>query len=226
MFNKRQSITPSTGTINSADETPVWIPGPEERILVLAPHPDDEILAAGGVIATSQKSHPPYKLRVAIATNGDASYATAFFHGSHTFTKKNFGGMAAIRQQESLNALVFLGLNPSQIRFWGFPDRGLSPIWQCGWGTQQPYRSPTTGFDHSQQALNNPVTQFTGMQLLRLIQEELAAFQPTTIILPHPQDAHFDRLRSLNCRNYQTMACEILCSIQDPCARDAPSFLG
>ncbi|MDP1713152.1 MAG: PIG-L family deacetylase [Anaerolineales bacterium] len=192
MLNKRKSITPPAGNTNSVDEMPVWIPGPEERILVLAPHPDDEILAAGGVIATSQKSHPPSKLRVAIATNGDASYATAFFHGSHTFSKQHFRDMAAIRQQESLNALIFLGLNLAQIRFWGFPDRGLSPIWLRYWDTHQPYRSPTTGFDRSEQALNSPVTQYTGMSLLRLIQEELTGFQPTTIILPHPQDAHSD----------------------------------
>ena len=192
MLNKRQFITPSAGTINSVDEMPVWIPGPEERILVLAPHPDDEILAAGGVIATSQKSHPSTKFRVAIATNGDASYATAFIHGSHTFSKQHFRDMAAIRQQESLDALFFLGVSLAQVRFWGFPDRGLSPIWQRYWDTHQPYRSPTTGFDRSEQALNSSVTEYGGMSFLRLIQDELASFQPTTIILPHPQDAHSD----------------------------------
>ena len=192
MLNKRQFTTPSAENTNSVDKMPVWIPGSEERILVLAPHPDDEILAAGGVIATCHKAHPSIKIRVAVATNGDASYATAFFHSSHAFSKRHFQDIAVVRQQESLSALIFLGLRLEQVRFWGFPDRGLSPIWQRYWDTHQPYRSPTTGFDRSEQALNSPVTQYAGMSLLRLIQEELTAFQPTTIILPHPQDAHSD----------------------------------
>jgi LmbE family N-acetylglucosaminyl deacetylase len=186
-----------------------WIPRPEERILVLAPHPDDEILAAGGVIATCQKAHPSTKIRVAIATNGDASYATALFHGSHAFSKRHFQDMAVIRQQESLSALIFLGLRLEQVRFWGFPDRGLSPIWLHYWDTHQPYRSSTTGFDRSEQALNSPVTQYAGMSLLRLIQEELTAFHPTTIILPHPQDAHSDH-RAL--ANFTLLATGILYS--------------
>jgi LmbE family N-acetylglucosaminyl deacetylase len=192
MLNKEQPAVPTASHKSAWDDELAWKFSLQERILVLAPHPDDEILAAGGIIATTLKLRPPSAIRVVVATNGEASYATAFFHGSHLLSKRNFKRLAVRRQQESLSALIFLGLSLEQIHFWGFPDRGLASIWQHHWDAQQPYRSPTTGYDQCEQALNSLVMPFTGAGLLQLIQKELSEFQPTAIILPHPKDAHPD----------------------------------
>src|SRR6185436_13266441 len=73
-----------------------WEIEPHERIMVIAPHPDDEVLAAGGVIANAVQCGIP--LRVIVATNGDASYATALAYGSHLLTRKNFQQQAVMRQ--------------------------------------------------------------------------------------------------------------------------------
>ena len=162
------------------------------RILIIAPHPDDEVLAAGGVIATALKSHTPSEIRIIVATNGDASYISAFLHGSHTLGKYDFRRLATIRQQESLSALVALGMSAEQVRFWGFPDRGLALLWQSREITQLPYHSPTTGYTHSEQALNSPILSFTAKNLLELFNKELHEFRPTSIVFPHPQDAHSD----------------------------------
>lgn len=164
----------------------------DERILILAPHPDDEVLAAGGVIASASAKNAASRIRVIVATNGDASYLSALVSGQHTLGQQNFRRLAVMRQQESLSALVFLGLSARQIRFWGFPDRGLTPIWQSHWDKQRPYRSSTTDFDKSEQTLNSPPFPYTGTSLLSLLQRELSEFRPATIILPHPQDAHPD----------------------------------
>jgi LmbE family N-acetylglucosaminyl deacetylase len=166
--------------------------GTAERILVLAPHPDDESLAAGGVIASLRQDKPKSEIRVIIVTNGDASYTTSFFHGSHGFTTRHFQSIALERQQESLSALKILGLAPSQIHFWGFPDRGLLQLRKKHWSRQESYRSPTTGFCWSEQAINSPSLQYNGMNLLHLIQNQLMTFRPTMIIFPHPQDPHPD----------------------------------
>ena len=163
-----------------------------ERVLVLAPHPDDESLAAGGVIATLRQDKPKSEIRVIIVTNGDASYTTSFFHSPHGFTTKHFQSIALERQQESLSALMILGLAPSQIHFWGFPDQGLLQLRQKYWSRQESYRSPTTGFCCAEQAFNSLAFQYNGMNLLRLIQDQLMTFRPTMIIFPHPQDAHPD----------------------------------
>lgn len=168
---------------------PLWEPKTNERILILAPHPDDETLAAGGVIASAaEKAH----LRVIIATNGDGSYLSALTYGQHSLQEKNFQRLAIMRQQESFSALVFLGLSAKEIRFWGFPDRGLNPIWENYWDELYPYHSPTTGFNKAEQTFGSPPLFYTGVNLISLLQREFRAFAPTTIIMPHPQDAHPD----------------------------------
>jgi len=175
-----------------ASDRSLWQPTSEERILILAPHPDDEVLAAGGVIASTSANRSASPIQVVVVTNGDASYLSALSYGRHTLGQQNFRRLAVMRQQESLSALVFLGLSARQIRFWGFPDRGLTPIWQSYWDTRHPYHSPTTGFDKSEQTMNSPVLLYTGTSLLALLQVELSEFRPTTVIMPHPQDAHLD----------------------------------
>jgi len=167
-----------------------WHPALHERIMVIAPHPDDEALAAGGVISMALKLQN--KIRVIVATNGDASYATALAHGSHLITRKNFKRQAIMRQNESLNALAALGLDAEHVRFWGFPDRGLASLWKSHQGGSNLYHSPTTGHTTSVQALNSPILPYTGASLNDLFQKELLEFRPTVLIMPHPQDNHSD----------------------------------
>jgi len=167
-----------------------WKIDPCERIMIIAPHPDDEVLAAGGVIATAVGSSNP--IRIIIATNGDASYATALSHGSHILTRKNFQRQAVMRQQESLNALASLGLTAQHIHFWGFPDRGVAALWNTHWDEDHPYCSSTTGHQSSIQALNSTVMTYTDESLNRLFQYELVEFSPTLLIMPHPLDQHSD----------------------------------
>jgi LmbE family N-acetylglucosaminyl deacetylase len=76
-----------------------------ERLLVLAPHPDDEAIACGGLIA--QHLAERRAVRVLVATNGDQA------------------GDAAAREDESRRGLALLGDHAS-IDFLGFPDRALA----------------------------------------------------------------------------------------------------
>jgi len=169
-----------------------WEPDPSDHIMIIAPHPDDEVLAAGGVILKALKSGNQSSLRVLIATNGDASYATSFIHGSHIPSKNNFRRQAIMRQKESLNALAALELEARHVHFLGFPDRGLAALWTGGWDNGYPYRSTTTGYDNSSQAMNSPLLPYTKASLNKLLENELFEFCPTMIIMPHPYDNHSD----------------------------------
>ncbi|MBV9187262.1 MAG: PIG-L family deacetylase [Acidobacteria bacterium] len=75
-----------------------------ERLLVLAPHPDDEVIGCGGLVALHLREGR--KVYVVVATDGAQA------------------GNAAQREAESRAALALLGDAP--IVFLGFPDRELS----------------------------------------------------------------------------------------------------
>ncbi|HEY3054709.1 MAG TPA: PIG-L family deacetylase [Thermoanaerobaculia bacterium] len=74
-----------------------------ERLLILAPHPDDEVIGCGGLVA--QHLREGRAVRVVVATDGAEA------------------GGAARREEESRRALALLG--GSDIHFLRFADRGL-----------------------------------------------------------------------------------------------------
>src|SRR5256714_11015679 len=75
-----------------------------ERLLVLAPHPDDEVIGCGGLIALHAREQR--QIRVVVATDGAQA------------------GDAKIREGESLRALALLGRIDCE--FLRFADRALS----------------------------------------------------------------------------------------------------
>jgi LmbE family N-acetylglucosaminyl deacetylase/glycosyltransferase involved in cell wall biosynthesis len=82
-----------------------------ERLLVLAPHPDDEAIACGGLIALHTRENRP--VRVVVATDGCEAIATT-----------DREGYGETREQESRRGIETLG--GADIEFLRFPDRQLS----------------------------------------------------------------------------------------------------
>ena len=86
-------------------------------IVVLAPHPDDETLGCGGLLATaSQLGLEP---RVAFLTDGAASHTD-----SPTWPKER---LAEVRKAEALAALSDLGVPERCAMFLGWPDSAPYP---------------------------------------------------------------------------------------------------
>lgn len=77
-----------------------------KRILLLAPHNDDEALMCAGVIAHSLANGA--EVKVVVVTNGD----------------KKGRRMAAVRMKETLRAMACLGLGEAHIVFLGYGDTG------------------------------------------------------------------------------------------------------
>lgn len=82
---------------------------PHGRVLVLAPHPDDEVLGCGGSIIRHVQAGDPVK--VIIVTDG--AYGASGRAGDYALT----------RQQESVAAANVLGYGAPC--FWALPDRSL-----------------------------------------------------------------------------------------------------
>lgn len=81
-------------------------------LLVLAPHPDDESLGCGGLIA--EASARGHELHVAILTDGSMSHPN-----SRAWPAAR---LVAQRQQEARAATALLGLRPDRLAFLGQPD--------------------------------------------------------------------------------------------------------
>lgn len=80
------------------------------RVLVLAPHPDDEVFACGGTLCLLREAG--VEISQLVLTDGALG------------ADNTGGGIAVIREQESVAAARVLGL-PAPI-FWHEPDRGLN----------------------------------------------------------------------------------------------------
>lgn len=83
-----------------------------ERLVVVAAHPDDESLGAGGLVATATAAGR--KVTIVCATDGEGSHPD-----SPTCTPHQ---LAALRVTESRRAAAALGVAPEQLQQLGLPD--------------------------------------------------------------------------------------------------------
>ncbi|WP_263145801.1 PIG-L family deacetylase [Pseudomonas sp. RIT-PI-AD] len=88
------------------------------RAVIIAPHPDDEILGSGGLM--KQLVDAGRELQLISVTNGSASHP-----GSQHWSPER---LSVIRPLESAEALRRLGVNPADLRWvrGGFPDSGVA----------------------------------------------------------------------------------------------------
>ncbi|MCR4403761.1 MAG: PIG-L family deacetylase [Candidatus Acetothermia bacterium] len=156
-----------------------------ERILVIAPHTDDEVLGTGGAI----QRHLAHGARVVVVilTNGDGQYRRLF---PSTKASINLG---YTRQNESLAALAHLGLPRENVIFLGYPDRGLSDLWNSYWDCERLYTSRYTNADRSPYSDSfTPEAPYRGLSVVADLMKIIAEEQPQLIYLPHPNDLHPD----------------------------------
>jgi LmbE family N-acetylglucosaminyl deacetylase len=171
------------------------LPAPHagDRILVIAPHPDDEVIGCGGLIQRALADGA--QVHVALMTNGDGSeLALIFGERDLPLRPTAFTKLGLERQQESIEALGHLGLKSRQISFLGYPNNGLLALWQPEhWGRAHLYRAPNTHASRSPYA--NSVTRdaaYCGEQVLGDLTEVLREVRPTMVFLTHPLDIHPD----------------------------------
>lgn len=89
---------------------------PAGRAVVVAPHPDDEVLGVGGVLAAWAADGVP--VTVVAATDGEGSHP-----GSPTLSP---AGLAERRRDERHRALERLGLGAADVVALGLPDGGVA----------------------------------------------------------------------------------------------------
>jgi len=133
-----------------------------DRVLVLAPHPDDESLAAGGLLARAVTLGAA--TRVLFATDGDnAPWIQRVAERRWRIVdddRRRFGNR---RRAEAQAALSALGLAAADAVFLGRPDQGLTADLMRG-----------------------------DDQIVSRLAHEFAAWRPTVLVMPSLRDLHPD----------------------------------
>ena len=163
-----------------------------DRVLILAPHPDDEVLGCGGIIQKAVELKLPG--RVVFLTYGDSNeLAFILYRGHPVLMPKAVEAMGEIRHREALAAGKILGLRPDQLTFLGYPDLGTFPIWCSHWRDQPAYRSVLTRVTAvPYRDAFRPGAAYKGEEILRDLETILSEFQPTKVFVTHASDAHPD----------------------------------
>lgn len=153
---------------------------PAPRLVVVAPHPDDETIAAGGLIQRVLSRGG--SVWVVVMTNGDAYRdAAAALTGDPTPDPQDYRKLGARRVVEGIAATRALGVPASAVTFLGYPDGGLEVLWT----RDDPYVSPYTH--------QGP---FRGREVRERLRSVLAEAQPTLLVIPDPRDVHPDHART------------------------------
>jgi LmbE family N-acetylglucosaminyl deacetylase len=83
--------------------------------MIVAPHPDDETFACGGVIALRRRQSVP--VTIVFVTDGAASHPD-----------RDPAELTRLRQAEALSATALLGVPPGEVFFLDGPDGGLMSL--------------------------------------------------------------------------------------------------
>ncbi len=163
-----------------------------DKILVIAPHPDDETLGAGGVI--QQAIAQGATLRIVYLTSGELNeIASIFYQKRPLLTKSDFIKKGNIRKQEAVNAMTFMGLDPKNLVFLGYPDGGTLNIWIKYWGNVKPFRSFFTRINKVPYKDQFSYGQYyKGEEIVRDLERLLLDFEPTQIYVTAPFDLNTD----------------------------------
>jgi len=172
-------------------------PSPLTRLLVIAPHPDDEAIAAAGLMQRVRSAGG--RVRVVLITSGDA-FPPALEHANPSGSDRpeDFRRFGRVRENESRRALVALGLHPDDVTFLGFPDEGVCLL-ASGFlsARSRPLTSPYTErtMPPRDEQLVRGVS-YRGSDVRLELERIVNAFVPTVLMLPDPEDEHPDHCAS------------------------------
>ena len=135
---------------------------PQDRVLVVAPHPDDESIGAGGLLQVACSVGAAR--RVLVLTDGDNNpWPQRWIEKRWRIGAAERARWGARRREEARAALRILGIAEDEARFLGFPDLGLTHLLMQ-----------------------------SGSRLLASMRQVLEEFAPTVLVVPAISDRHPD----------------------------------
>jgi LmbE family N-acetylglucosaminyl deacetylase len=164
----------------------------DDRVLILAPHPDDEILGAGGVIQRALAAQA--QVKIVFLTYGDFNmWSFTVFKHRPVFFPSGMRAMGEVRRKEAIDAAAVLGLDKSDLTFLGYPDHGTLSMWCFNWNAAKPFRSGTTkarGVPYKDAYhVNAP---YAGNSIVDDMKQILTDYKPTQIFVTNAADENPD----------------------------------
>jgi LmbE family N-acetylglucosaminyl deacetylase len=163
-----------------------------DRILILAPHPDDEVLGCGGIIEKAHEKKLP--LSIVFFTYGDNNQWSFIVYRDRPVV---FPGavrkMGLVRHDEAVAAARVLGVNSDRLIFLGYPDFRTLNIWYSHWGDTPPAKSMLTKVNKVPYSnAFRPGALYKGEEILKDLETIFLSFKPTKIFVSHPADHNPD----------------------------------
>lgn len=133
-----------------------------DRLLVIAPHPDDEAIGAGALIQRVVARGG--EVRAIFLTDGDRNpWPQRFLDRKWRVTPLDRAAWGGLRRREALASLASLGVPADQVTFLGFPDQELTALARSG-----------------------------DARPLNALRSALQTFRPTLLTVASSQDLHSD----------------------------------
>jgi len=163
-----------------------------DRILILAPHPDDETIGCAGIIQESVSKKA--ELKVVYLTNGDHNQiAFIVYEKRLTLRKGEFIHMGEVRRNEAIKAMKLLGVDSNNLIFLGYPDFGTFTIFREVWTNRKPYKSILTRISSVPYKENYSFgAPYKGESILADLENILRDYKPNKIFVSHPADVNVD----------------------------------
>ena len=135
---------------------------PSDRVLVVVPHPDDEVVGTGGLLLRARSASASVK--VYCLTDGDNDPLPQMMdERKFIIRRKDKSRWGKRRRDEALKSLSILGVTEEDATFMGVPDQAIHPLSMAG--------------------------DFSRFEALRLAFSE---YRPTHLVIPSPLDTHPD----------------------------------
>ena len=149
-----------------------------DRVLIVAPHPDDETVGSAGIIRYCLENNIP--VYVVVVTNGGS------------------GSLGVTRYHESLNATSQLGLPSSNITFFDY-TQGVNSLFNENWD-----KTIDINGNHTSKFAYQKDAPYNGVSLEQNFETVITNFKPTVIIYPNPEDSNPDHWGTSSFVQYAT----------------------
>lgn len=162
---------------------------PRDRILIIAPHIDDEVIGAGGY-ALDAIAHGA-DVYVAFLTAGDCNGLSARMIGRTLGpTASSYLSVGRTRIAEAHTAMNLMGVAPGHYFILGYPDQGLRPILDRRNDVIRSRATKKTAVPYEEAM--SPGATYSYASLMADVERVVEIARPTTIIAPVSFDLHPD----------------------------------